>query len=135
MGFKTFTEILSEIWFHTQCLQQENTHPYYALLRRIELIFNGVENNYDKEVMRSACIDDERPETLIALSNFPEKHNHFRGTFRGLLCSWNIGSACVEGLIKNPCHSIHNELEILWSVQTPKEVSKVIFGYVSRNRT
>jgi hypothetical protein len=77
----------------------------------------------------SVGIDDERSESFVALCNLPKKHQHFWGKFHGLLTAWKVGSICHDRLIQDSGHSINNELEILWSVESTQKVSiKVLLG-------
>lgn len=67
--------------------------------------------------MRSVCIDYERPKSLIALSNFPEEHNHLRCEFIVLLLvSGYVRGAGMERVVENSSDSICNKLKILWSM-------------------
>jgi len=109
-------KILAKIWFYTQSLQQEDTHPDYSLLGCIELVLYRVEKDQDNKVVGSVSIDDERPEPLIALCNLPKQHKHLRCTLIRLLVSRYVRGTRVEWGIQNPSHAIDDELEILRSM-------------------
>jgi hypothetical protein len=66
--------------------------------------------------MGSLCINHERPESLIALCDFPEEHNHLRRELGVALVSRDVGCGCKEWLIENSRHAINDELKILWTM-------------------
>jgi hypothetical protein len=67
--------------------------------------------------MRSICINDIRPESLVALSHLPEEHDHFGSQpVVSLLVSGNIGGAGMEGVVENSRDTFRDELEVLRSM-------------------
>lgn len=66
--------------------------------------------------MRSLRVDHIGSKPLVALGGFPEEHDDFWRELGDGLSTGDVGRVCLERLIQNPSHSIHDELKILWSV-------------------
>lgn len=78
--------------------------------------------------MRPLRVNDEGPESLVALRHFPEQHDELRREPDRCLRPGKIGRVGLQWLVEHPGHAIHDELKVLRSVEATKEVSVVVFG-------
>lgn len=76
LSLKVLVQVDPKVLLYAQRLQQESTHPHYALLGSIALVFQRIKQNQNDEVVRPLGVHDERPESPVALRDFPEQHDH-----------------------------------------------------------
>lgn len=91
LSFELHVQTLPEIGLNAQCLQNEDAHSDHALLGWVIPILHCVEDAEDDEIMRSARVDDKRPESLVALKRLPEQNEHLRRPFDRPLTTGKIG--------------------------------------------
>jgi hypothetical protein len=140
LALKSPIQALAEIGLDAHGLQDENAHPDQSILGWIVPVLHGVEENENDEIMRPVGVDYEGLEALVALQGLPKEHNQFRGPDQGFLAPREVRSVCLHLhrlggpncdasylLVQYSRHSVDKELEVLRSVQSAKEVPKVVF--------
>ena len=119
-------QIYPKVLLDAQGLQEKSTHPHDALLRGIALELEGIEQNQDDEVVSPLGVDNEGSEPLVALSDLPKQHYDLGGEPDRGLGSGDVGRISLQGLVEDPRHPIHDELEVLGPVKAAQEVTVVI---------
>ena len=59
LTLKSLVQAGAKSWLHTEGLQNKYTHPYDALLCRVILVLEGVEQNEHHEVVSAIRVNDE----------------------------------------------------------------------------
>ena len=136
----------TEVVFHTKGLQHKNAHPDDSLFGGVRTVLNRVVENENDEVVAAFRVDDERPESLITLYGLPKEHNHLRRPSNWLLASGKIRGSGFQlniirsiiyhekkyafyRLLQGSCHSVTDKLKVLWSMQSPKKMTKEILWW------
>jgi hypothetical protein len=58
----------------------------------------------------------------------PGRYDVFAWSCWSLVLSKCVVEALTNRLIQDPCHAINEELEVLWSMQTPEEMPEEVLG-------
>lgn len=128
LAFESSVEIGAKVLLNTQRLQQKSTHSHNTLLGCVILVLQSVEQSEHDEIMDPLSIDDERPESLVALSDFPKEHDDlWRKSSIGLPAG-KIRALLMERLVENPCHAVDDELKVLWPMESAKEMAVIVLG-------
>lgn len=90
LSVKRLVQIQAKVLLDAEGLQEESTHPHNPLLGRIGLVFEGIEQDQNDEVVYPLGVDDEGSESFIALRDLPEEHYDFRGKLDRRLSSRNV---------------------------------------------
>ena len=67
LAFKLDIETLAKGRLRAHRLKNEDTHPNHTLLGWVEFILHRIEDTEDQKIVRAIRVNDERPESLIAL--------------------------------------------------------------------
>lgn len=67
LAFKLDIETLAKGWLRAHRLKNKDTHPNHTLLGWVESILHCVEDTEYQKVVGAVGVNDERPESLVAL--------------------------------------------------------------------
>ena len=128
LSLERLVQVHAKVLFHAQRLQQEGAHAYDALLGCVAHVLKSVEEGQDNKVVGSLRVNDEGPESLVALRHFPEQHDELGREPDGRLRPGKVGGVGLQWLVEHPGQAIYDELKVLRSVEATKEVSVEVFG-------